>query len=195
MPPKPKITKDMILSTVLAITQEAGFEAVNARSIAHRLSCSTRPLFTCYKNMDELKASFLDFAFAYYTRYVDAYSRSTGVNPAFVFPLSYIAFAKEETHLFRFLFLSDIELDMSEPKDFYKEPGNEEKALAFSQLIGAEPERGKDIFFDLFLYAHGMAVLTASGKLSLSSRHYKNRVQTFLQAYCNLENGKDGNHI
>ena len=55
MPPKPKITKDMILNTVLKITREMGFEAVNARSVAGRLECSTRPIFTCYKNMEELK--------------------------------------------------------------------------------------------------------------------------------------------
>lgn len=37
MPPKAKITKEMILQTVLEMTREAGFEAVNARSIASRL--------------------------------------------------------------------------------------------------------------------------------------------------------------
>ena len=34
MPPKAKITKEMILNTVLEITREAGFESVNARSIS-----------------------------------------------------------------------------------------------------------------------------------------------------------------
>ena len=63
MPPKPKITKDMILNTVLEITRKRGFEAVNARSIAEKLQCSTRPIFTCYKNMEELKTEFLDLAF------------------------------------------------------------------------------------------------------------------------------------
>lgn len=59
MPPKPKITKNMILETVLKITRETGFETVNARSIADKLKCSTRLVFTCYKNMDELKRPFL----------------------------------------------------------------------------------------------------------------------------------------
>ena len=55
MPPKAKITKAMILDTVLDITRETGFETVNARSIANHLQCSTRPIFTCYENMEELK--------------------------------------------------------------------------------------------------------------------------------------------
>lgn len=45
----------MILKAVLNITRRTGFEAVNARSIAHELQCSTRPIFTCYENMEELK--------------------------------------------------------------------------------------------------------------------------------------------
>lgn len=79
MPPKPKITKDMILTTVLNITRETGFEAVNARSIAGKLQCSTRPIFTCYENMEELKAGFLDFAFEYYNRYVEEYKKSKNI--------------------------------------------------------------------------------------------------------------------
>ena len=66
MPPAARITKEMILNTVLDITREAGFEAVNARSIAGRLQCSTRPIFTCYNSMEELKAGFLDFAYDFY---------------------------------------------------------------------------------------------------------------------------------
>lgn len=45
MPPKARITKEMILTAVLEITRETGFEAVNARSIANKLRCSTRPCF------------------------------------------------------------------------------------------------------------------------------------------------------
>ena len=59
----------MILNTVMDITRETGFETVNARSIAGKLHCSTRPLFTCYENMDELKQQFLTFAYEYYEKY------------------------------------------------------------------------------------------------------------------------------
>ena len=55
MPPKARITKEMILNTVLEITQKSGFETANARNIANKLQCSTRPIFTCYENMEELK--------------------------------------------------------------------------------------------------------------------------------------------
>lgn len=182
MPPKAKITKEMILQTVLEMTREAGFEAVNARSIASRLACSTRPIFTCYENMEELKKEFLDFAYAYYEQYVEGYKRSAEVEPSLILPLSYIAFAQEETPLFKLLFINDMTLDMTAAQDFYKEAGNEEKAKSFAQIIGVEEERAKEIFLDLFLYAHGLAVLTAAKKIALPRADAEKRVRHLLTA-------------
>lgn len=167
MPPAAKITKEMILKTVLEITRETGFETVNARSIAGKLNCSTRPIFTCYENMEELKQEFLEYAYEFYSRYVIHYSNSAEVSPILVLPLSYIEFAREETHLFKLLFINDMDLKMEKAKDFYSEADNEKRAAAFSEQIGIELERGKVIFLDLFLYTHGIAVLTATKKMSL----------------------------
>ena len=191
MPPKPKITKDMILNTVLKITREMGFEAVNARSVAGRLECSTRPIFTCYKNMEELKKDFLDFAFEYYSRYAAEYRKAKTIKPYLFWPLSYIEFAKEETNLFKLLFINDMELDMAKAEDFYKELENGEKANEFSEMIGVRPEGGKRIFLDLFLYTHGIAVLTATGKLSLDRRDSEKMLTEFLSAYVEQETEKE----
>ena len=108
MPPKAKISKEMILDTVLDITRQAGFDAVNARSIADKLQCSTRPIFTCYKNMDELKCEFLDFAFEFYNQYVANYRASVNTDSCLILPLSYVAFARDETNLFKLLFINDM---------------------------------------------------------------------------------------
>ena len=183
MPPKAKITKEMILNTVLEITKETGFETVNARSIAGRLQCSTRPIFTCYENMEELKKEFLDFAYEYYNRYVIDFSRTEDVNPCLVLPLSYLAFAQEETNLFKLLFINDMDLNMTDAKDFYHEADNEKRAALFSETIGVELERAKVIFLDLFLYTHGIAVLAATNKLTLGERDVENMVANVLSAF------------
>lgn len=180
MPPKAKITKTMILNTVLEITQETGFETINARNIASKLKCSTRPIFTCYENMEEMKKDFLDFTFKYYNQYVANYNKTKNVKPYLLLPLSYIEFAKEEAHLFKLLFINDMDLDMVVANDFYKELGNVEKAKSFSNMIGIELERAKEIFLDLFLYSHGIAVLTATGKMSLDSKNIEKMISNFL---------------
>lgn len=188
MPPKARITKEMILQTVLGITRETGFENVNARSIAKKLQCSTRPIFTCYENMDELKREFLDFAFEFYNQYVDNFKNTEDITSVLLLPLSYIKFAQEETHLFKHLFINDMDLDMVETKDFYKEIGNEEKAKSFSDSIGIEVEKGKLIFLDLFLYSHGIAVLTATGKLSWTLDNSRKMLSNILSSLIKQEN-------
>ena len=187
MPPKAKITKEMILNTVLEITRKTGFETVNARSIASRLQCSTRPIFTCYENMDELKNEFLAFAYEYYEQYVTDYRNSTKVSPLLLLPLSYIEFAREETHLFKFLFINDMDLKMKEAKDFYEEADNEERARLFSETVGIGLERARVIFLDLFLYTHGIAVLTATKKITLDRSSAETMVANVLSAFIKRE--------
>lgn len=187
MPPKAKITKDMILHTVLDITRETGFETVNARSIAGKLQCSTRPIFTCYENMEELKKDFLDFAYEYYLQYVSSFSSSEQVMPSLLLPLSYIEFAAKETHLFKLLFMNDMDFNMAEAKDFYNEADNEKRAAAFSETIGVELERAKVIFLDLFLYTHGIAVLTAAGKIAFDRGNAEKMLMNLLSAFINQE--------
>lgn len=100
-------------------------------------------------------------------------------------PLSYIAFAKEETHLFKLLFIDDMDLDMATANDFYREIGNIEKAKEFSKMTGVELERAKKIFLDLFLYSHGIAVLTATGKMSLKNDDIEKMLLNFLSVFTN----------
>lgn len=177
----------MILDTVLNITRETGFDDVNARGIAGKLQCSTRPIFTCYGNMEELKSDFLAFAYQFYERYVDKYRESYKENEFFILPLSYIQFAQEEKHLFKLLFINDMDLDMTEAKDFYSEPDNAKRAEMFAQTIGLELERAKTIFLDLFLYTHGIAVLTATKKLRLDSNSAEKMVGNILSAFIRQE--------
>lgn len=183
MPPKAKITKEMILHTALELTRETGFETVNARSIAGKLQCSTRPIFTCFENMEELKREFLEFAYEYYEQYVSDYRKSENISPYLILPLSYIEFAREEPHLFKLLFINDMDLEMTEAKDFYKETDNEKRAQLFSETAGIDLEKAKVLFLDLFLYTHGIAVLTATKKLTLDRSNAEKMLMNLLSAW------------
>lgn len=187
MPPKAKITKEMILNIALEITRETGFETINARGIASKLKCSTRPIFTCYENMEQLKKEFLVFAYDYYEQYVNNFGNSVNVSPYLVLPLSYIEFAQEETYLFKLLFINDMDLNMTEAKDFYNEIDNERRARFFSESVGIELERAKVIFLDLFLYTHGIAVLTATKKIILDRNSTEKMVRNILSAFIRKE--------
>ena len=152
-----------------------------------RLQCSTRPIFTCYENMEELKNEFLAFAYEYYEQYVIDYRNSTKVSPLLILPLSYIEFAQEEIHLFKLLFINDMDLKMKEAKDFYEEADNKERARLFSETVGIGLERARVIFLDLFLYTHGIAVLTATKKITLDRNSAETMVANILSAFIKRE--------
>lgn len=187
MPPRAKVTPKMILDIVLDITREKGFETVNARSIAGKLQCSTRPIFTCYENMDELKKDFLVYAYEFYEQYVENYTNSIHVSSYLIRPLSYIEFAREETYLFKLLFIKDMDLKMTEEKDFYKETGNEKRAKIFAEAVGLDFEHAKMIYLDLFLYTHGIAVLTATKKIELDRKCAEKMVTNIISALIKQE--------
>ncbi|HJB68585.1 MAG TPA: TetR/AcrR family transcriptional regulator [Candidatus Fournierella excrementigallinarum] len=180
MPPAAKVTREMVLQAALDITRRAGFEAVNARSVAARLGCSTRPIFTCYENMEAMKADFLEYAFAFYEQRAAAWGE--GEDPCLALPLAYLRFAREEPLLFRALFIREMALDMRRAEDFYREPGNVRKAEAFARRLGVDPRAGREIFLDLFLWAHGAAVLAATGKLKLDDGEARRRAKTVVAA-------------
>ena len=101
----------MIIHTVLDITKRVGFETVNAKEHRRRaLQCSTRPIFTCYENMEELKG-FSGFCI----RILSSVCESSFSSSEQIIPhqplhlLSYIEFAAEETHLFKLLFMNDMD--------------------------------------------------------------------------------------
>ncbi|MDD6873433.1 MAG: helix-turn-helix domain containing protein [Clostridiales bacterium] len=56
MPPKPKFTREEIVDAALSIVSERGVDALTARELGERLGSSARPVFTVFKNMEEVQA-------------------------------------------------------------------------------------------------------------------------------------------
>ena len=55
MPPKVKVTKEDIINAAVDIVRKSGAQAINARTVASVLNCSTQPVFSNFATMDELR--------------------------------------------------------------------------------------------------------------------------------------------
>ena len=55
MAPKVKFQREEIVAAALEAVREKGIDAVTAREVAQRLGVSTRPIFTWYRTMDQLR--------------------------------------------------------------------------------------------------------------------------------------------
>ena len=78
-------------------------------------------------------------------------------------------------------------MKMANARDFYEEIDNEKRAEEFAGLIGVDTERAKVVFLDLFLYAHGMAVLTATNKMALEQSDAKKLLANVVTALIRQE--------
>ena len=55
MPPKVKFTSDKIIEAAVKITRAKGIDAVTAREVGKVLGASSRPIFTYFDTVEDLK--------------------------------------------------------------------------------------------------------------------------------------------
>ena len=106
MPPKVKITKEMVLNAAFEITRAEGIEAINAKNVAAYLKCSTQPVMYNFATIEELKLAVFDKAFEYMKKRVVFPKGKKSEYPMREVGLDYIAFARSEPNIFRLLFES-----------------------------------------------------------------------------------------
>ena len=156
MPPKVKFQKEEIVRAALNVAREKGIDAVTAREVAAALGVSTRPIFTWYDTMDQLKKDVYQLAKGHYREYLER--GLAGPIPFLGVWQQYLAFAREEPELYRLLFLT-------RPGDV---SGGATEALRFSQDLARDSlmriynmdARAADGYFrDLWLAAFSFATL------------------------------------
>ena len=162
MPPKSRITKDMILQAAIEVVRQNGFESVNARTVSQQLHCSTQPVMYHFSTIDSLKRA----AYAQVDHMHSEYMMRIlpDRDPILGIGLNYIRFAVEEPQLFRFLFQSGYAKENS----LLEMIDSEELApvLAVMQAgVGLSMEKTKEIFLTVSLFAHGYASIIANNAL------------------------------
>ncbi|MFA6830488.1 MAG: TetR/AcrR family transcriptional regulator [Bacilli bacterium] len=159
MPPKSKITKEQIVSKGLQLIEEKGLEQLNARSLAKMLSCSTQPLFYCFKNMEEIESEIKKAALTLYEGYINEGLKNP--KPFLGSGLAYIKFAKEHPNLFRFLYMNNsnqnydnVNIDSKEDKEIIEE--------TIHKSTGLESDQIKLMHLSSWIFVHGIASMIAT---------------------------------
>lgn len=163
MPPKAKITREMILDTAFEIVRKEGADKVTARSISEQLNCSTQPVLYYFSTVEEIKKAVYIKVDEYHGAYL-MNIEMTSENPMLAIGINYIKFAIEERNLFRFLFQSNefsgiSMLELLETEEFLPMLGMLQSELDISM------EDAKEIFSTLFIFSHGYASLYANNTM------------------------------
>lgn len=162
MPPKARITREMIVRAAAEVIRESGAERVNARTVARKLGCSTQPVMYQFATIEELKRAVYACVDRLHTAYL---MRSSGRrDPLLEIGLNYVRFAIEEPNFFHFLFQSGY----AEEKNVLEMIDSDELIpilAAMQEGLGMDGERTKQVFLTVALFAHGYASIIANNAL------------------------------
>lgn len=161
MPPKAKFTRNEIINSALHIVKTKGMSALTARELADVLHSSSRPIFTIFKNMEELQGEVIKEIRNVYHEYVEV-----GLHEELAFRgvgIQYIRFAMEEPELFRLLFMKEQEKVVNLDNILSIIDCDYEAILkSIEDAYGVYGNQSKRLYQHLWIYTYGIAVLSAS---------------------------------
>ena len=165
MPPRSKITREMIIDAAYEIVRESGEGSLNARSIADRLGCSTQPVLYVFRTMNEIRECVYQKADEYHSEYL----MQTGENMSIW--KNYIRFSVRERNLFRFLFQSNAFSGRIQGLI------DDERLLpvleAMSAQMGMEVKDVKKFFAAIYYPVHGIASLLANNSMEYDEEEFE----------------------
>lgn len=162
MPPKIKITKEEIVETAMRLVQREGVQAINARTIATELHCSTQPVFSNFANMEELRLAVKDAANELYQSYLRTDMAAGKYPPYKASGMAYIRFARERRELFKMLFMCDRSGEtITEDRESIRPLLN-----LIQKNLGISEDEAFWFHTELWIYVHGIATMIATSYLN-----------------------------
>lgn len=156
MPPKAKFTKEEITKTALEIVKTDGFEALISREPGTLLGSSARPIFTVFKNMEEVQQAVIQAAKILYKEYVN--KGLTEEHPFKGVGTQYILFSVNEPKLFQLLFMTGQEQtpDLAGVLLLIEE-SYEKILLSIQEDYEIDRLLAEKLYRHLWIYTHGIA--------------------------------------
>ena len=188
MPPKVRITREMIVDAAFQLVRKKGLERITAQAVAEELGCSTQPVMSHFKKVEDLRRTVAEKADHYHSAYL---MDIAGENPMLEIGLNYIRFAKEERNLFRLLFQSG-SLSGTSLWDSLNSQELQPVLEIFGREAGISLMDAKKAFKALFLVVHGYASMFASNEMEYDETEIEEDLNLIFEGtVCSLKERKE----
>ncbi len=191
MPPKPKFTREEIVETALRIVSEKGIEGLTARELGDGLGSSARPIFTVFKNMEELQEEVRLAAMRYFENFDGVTEEDIPVFKRI--GMQMVLFAVREPKLYRLLFMQENHAAVSFKELFGKPGSNAQLCMdAICRDYHLSPEEAENLFENVWIYTFGVGTLCACGVCSFPEEKIAGMLTTEFKAIMTLlKSGKE----
>lgn len=190
MPPKQRITKEMLLSHAFTIVKEQGISAVTSRSVAKSIGCSIQPVFSQFPTMEELRQATFEYACSKLMKEILEFQNE----PDFMTRtnLWLLSLARNEPRLFELLYLSDSFNSINLWDVMMDWECNRKILSAFEQRYQLTKTESKDIFQRGFFILFGIATMISKGKIDISNDESIDMVQRTVSQMVTAKTMKGG---
>ena len=157
MPAVRKVSKEQIIDAAVEVLRDDGFSAINARSVAKKLGCSTQPIYFSFKNMDELKAALTQRAIELHTQRVrDSLRAHEGSDSRYSsYGMGFVKFAAED-------------LEGEQPGAYQSDVLMQEVIGVIVDEFGYAEDVARRFHQDMIYFTYGLAILANTDHLHLT---------------------------
>lgn len=189
MPPKPKFTREEITAAALRIISRNGIDALTAQTLGKELGSSARPIFTVFKNMEEVHQEVRAAALQHFEKFAE---KAVYYTPAFKqFGMQMILFALEEPHLYQLLFMEgdgqahsfgEVFANLGEPAGVCIGILQNEYGLSEAEAMA--------LFRHVWIYTYGIGSLCATGMCRFTGEEINDLLgQDFMAMLIRIKSG------
>lgn len=181
MPPKPKFTREEIIQAALTIVSQKGADALTAREVGEQLGNSARPIFTVFKNMEELQAEVRQAAME---RFEARVAQTEPGIPLFKqVGIQMVTFGVQEPKLYQLLFMQEHGEAATFDDVFGQLGGTAERCIAaICQDYGLDAQDARTLFENVWIYTFGIGALCATRVCRFSPEQLGQMLTTEFQA-------------
>lgn len=184
MPSSPKISKDLILAHALKMLIRDGYAALNIKTLAKEIGCSTQPISWHFGNMEGFRKELTAYALDYANQKMLSSINGKGMEDFAGVGAAYVSLAFDESNLFKYLYMSgESGLQAGGFDVLFKADANASITRHIAEELNIPKKNSQNFLQNTMVYTHGLACFIASGVIVSSKEEVIRMVHRAAQAF------------
>lgn len=183
---KVTIGREVILDAALQMLIRDGYPAVNIKTLAAEIGCSTQPIVWHFENMEGLRTALFEYARTYAAGAVT--SGKNAVEGFEAIGAAYVRMAINEPNLFKYLYLGEAPYAQKHAvKDIATGEHNAETIKKICDQTGLKKASVVRYIRNTIIYSHGIATLVATGMFTATEKEMMKMINNAADGFLLME--------